>query len=151
MPVQWKWPLVIFDNFSIFNGGRIHLIKCIYLPLVSVGSHSSNAEKKNVKNVYFMANFNNAIHNLHLDLPCLHMWEKFLQIFLKIKHLHIELDPILSCNDFFFRFTHLNQQVEFSLKSQEIHFAKVSESCVHETRAMTYFWCETNFYLLIYF
>ena len=52
MPVQSKWQSLKFDPFSIFNGGRIVLNKPIYLLLVSVGSHSSNAKKKNILNVF---------------------------------------------------------------------------------------------------
>ena len=59
MLVQSKWRIVIFDLFSIFNGGRIILNNSIYLLLVSVGSHSNNAKKKNIiKSAY---NLNNAI------------------------------------------------------------------------------------------
>ena len=62
-------------------------------------------------------------------------------------HIHIDLDQILSCKETFLQIYPLNQQAEYSLKSQEIHFTKVAESCVHETRAMTYFWCGTNLFI----
>ena len=64
MPVPSKWQIVIFDLFSTFNGGRNN--NPIYLLLVSQGSHSSNAKKKNVQKPH---NLTTKSTTLYLMLP----------------------------------------------------------------------------------